>query len=271
MSPIPDFYQKPPIIERVASLYAEIDEEVFAAKSEEWNEMVLAEYPVNESIRHWVMKAKQEEDGLPDLSSVRPLLQIIPRYSKKVAKEGFDWSIRCPRGQFTINMHSDPDQGESRRFQTLRHEFEEWVPRWIDHFEVKSIDRLELNYVNALTRVTLPDFMSDDDVLYLGRVIRPFADIPGEHLQIVAPYSCEVNLLLKDKSTLRISIEDLISTRYGSGLQVNFVSSMSCPSEEIATASRILELLERAHGHIVERFEAVFTSEAKESFKPVES
>jgi hypothetical protein len=265
----PAFYRRPPIIERVASLYTQMDHEVFASRLSSWQEIVKAEYPVGEPIQNWIIRA-DDRDGVPIFDTLHPLLQIIPRYSRKSAKEGFDWSIRCPSGQFTMNMHSDPEEGETRRFDHLRKEFAIWIPLWISHFEVKEANRLTLHYVNALTPRTVPGFFDDQRHLFLSRVISVFADIPGEHDSIIQPYSCEVTLLLKGGhgATLKIKVNDWMSPRYGSGVEVSFIVSMPFFAGEVLSPERALELLDRAHEYIVQRFEVVFTQEARASFSP---
>jgi len=76
------FYEKAPIVERLASLYVEMEEESFASHQLAWEEMVREEFPIDASIKRWMMEA-QEKDGAPDFNTIRPLLQIIPRFSTR--------------------------------------------------------------------------------------------------------------------------------------------------------------------------------------------
>jgi hypothetical protein len=46
-------YLKPPVIERVASIYADIPEEFFESRFEQWRILVEREFPVYEPVKHW--------------------------------------------------------------------------------------------------------------------------------------------------------------------------------------------------------------------------
>lgn len=267
----PTFYRKPPIIERVASVYAEIREEVFEARFDEWQAMVEAEYPVYEPLKEWLLLV-EEKEGIPLLSSSRPELRITPRFSRKASREGYDWSIRCPAGQFTMNMHSTPGAGQDRRYLHLREEFARWLPRWLEHFEVKEPRLLCLHYVNVLNRATVPQFFSDANHLLLNRVISVFTNIPGKHECILPPYQCTANLQLGDRkdSSLRIELSDWGDPDGGPSMKLDLVVQTSLADEPVSWES-FLALLDWEHEHMLARFEAVFTEEARQSFEPVPS
>jgi len=269
MKEAPAFYNHPPVIERVASLYVPMEEELFAMRMNSWEQKVKEAYPITSSFQNWILRAEHNDEGAPLFDTLHPLLQIIPRYSRKSEEDGYDWSIRCPNGQFTMNMHSDPGVEELRRFKHLREEFAIWMPHWIDHFDVKKADRLTLHYFNALTPITVPKFY-EKGRMRLSDIISGFANIPGEQDSIIAPYSSDVNvMLLGDReATLRIKINDLTSSPFGSGVEVSFVVTMPFLPKEVISFPHVLELLDKAHEYIVARFEAVFTTEAKESFQP---
>jgi uncharacterized protein (TIGR04255 family) len=264
----PFFYKNPPVIERVASVYAEIPEEIFEERFDEWRELVEAEYPVYEPLKEWLILV-EEKEGIPMLSTARPELRITHRFSRKSSKEGFDWSIRCPAGQLTMNMHSKLGKGDERRYSHLRSEFEQWLPKWIKHFSVSEFSRVTVHYVNHLTRETVPSFFSDQTHLEVEQLLSVFTTIPGEHESIIPPYQCTANLVLpgRPNATLRIEVGGIISG--APGLKLDLVAQVELKGESV-TPAQLLELIDWTHARIIDRFEAVFTEKAKKSFSPVE-
>ena len=113
-------YERPPVIERVISVYSEVEERRYEEESPSWFSEVQEEYPLAEPLEEWLLNV-EERDGVPLLDSITPEFKMTPRFAKRPKNQGFDWSIRCPRGQFTINMHSVP--GDGRSFSDLRTEW----------------------------------------------------------------------------------------------------------------------------------------------------
>lgn len=269
-SPKPPYYKRPPVVERVATLRVEMTEEDFEAKYDDWREIVQAEFPVDESLKEWLILV-EEKEGIPLLNSARPELRITPRFSLKPSTEHFDWSIRCPVGQFTMNMHSRSGHSSERRYQNLSASYEKWLRLWLSHFHVQKLQSLSLHYVNILNRETVPDFYQGNQFL-LDRVVSVFTKIPGEHEYLVPPYSSKVNVKLRDRedSILRIELETCGKPGDDPAVKLDLVVE-SAIAEGPWSADGILELLDWQHDRILDRFEAVFTPEAKKCFQPAES
>ncbi len=270
----PPFYRRPPVIERVVGVYAEMSDEVFEGRFDEWRAIVEKEYPVYEPLTEWLIQVKdtdhREEGAIPLFDTMQPELRITPRFSRKSSKENFDWSIRCPRGQLTMNMHSRPTQGAERRYDTLRAEFSRWLPRWLAHFSVESMTRVTAHYVNLVNRHTVPAFVTKEGRLLLDQVVAVFSQIPGEHECLIPPYDCKATLLLQgqDGATLRLNVNDWSSKELGAAVRVDFI--VDAPAQNLeASGEKILQLLDWCHERIIERFEVVFTEKAKKTFEPV--
>jgi len=149
-------YEHPPVVERLAPLWAQVDAVQFESRFEDWRELVEREFPVYEPLKEWLLQI-EEKEGIPFINAMKPEVKVTHRFSKKSSKDGFDWSIRCPAGQFTMNMHSDLEKKASpRRYDNLRDGFSAWMPRWVDNFGVDKFDSLRLHYVNLLDRTTIP-------------------------------------------------------------------------------------------------------------------
>jgi hypothetical protein len=272
MSERPRFYEHPPIIERVASVYTEMSDELFESRFDDWSEEVKREFPHDEAVKQWLMPVREKE-GVPIFETMQPELRITPRFSKKKEREGFDWSIRCPCGQFTMNLHSSREEGITRRYGTLRNSVAEWLPRWMQHFEVSSATKISLTYVNALTTATLPEFFDKEERLALDQVLTVFAGIPGNHTAVVPPFHCEVNVKLADLEDAKLGIEltNWSNPRHGRGLRLDFDVDILPPEKRPLGSTDILSLLDWAYERIIDRFEVVFTEQAKASFGPVTS
>jgi len=264
----PQFYHSPPVVERVASVYAEVAEELFEDRFDDWRAFVEADYPLYEPLKEWLILV-EEKDEIPLLDTARPELRITQRFSKKPSREGFDWSIRCPAGQLTMNMHSKTCEGQIRRYHHLREEYEKWLPKWMEHFGAKELKKVNLHYVNILNRETVPGFFSPDGGLLLNKLLTMFSTVPGEHECIVQPYGCQVAVKLRDReeSTFLIEVASMPGHGHDVAVKVDFVVQTPLSATECDPRS-VLALLDWEHEHIVKRFEVVFTPEARASFKP---
>lgn len=264
----PVFYKSPPVVERVATVYADVQEELFESRFDEWRSLVEAEYPVYEPLKEWLLHV-EEKEGIPLLKTAQPELRITPRFSRKPSQDGFDWSIRCPRGQFTMNMHSEVGKGQERRHANLRTEYARWLPVWIKIFEVKKAARLVVIYVNKLNHESVPSFYTTAGHLQLDQLLTNFSSIPGRQEFIVPPYRCTANVKLhgEPKTVMGIEVQDVVNA-HGAAIQVNFSCAIDILNEPVSEDS-FLTLMDKAHEHIIDRFEAVFTEKAKNSFDPV--
>jgi hypothetical protein len=267
-------YKRPPVVERVATIYAEIPEEIFESRFEAWRNQVEAQYPIYEPLKQWDLMYAQKgdpTDPIPVLTSTTPQLRITPRFSRRLSKEGFDWSIRCPRDQFTMNVHPDPEDGSGRRYTQLRYEYLNWAEKWMKHFDVKSIGLIQLNYVNVLNKTTVPSFFSPDGQSFsLPQLINIFTNLsrPGEVM--MPPFACQatVGFTNKKNATLSVQVQDATTSPLDVGVLVGFIATMQ-PEEPEPSIQKIAELLDWAHERILERFDMVFSDRAKESFEPV--
>lgn len=258
-------YERPPVVERVCTIRASVSDEVFHENLESWKAEVVKQFPCDSSITQWMLNM-EERDGLPLLDTIRPELEITPRFSLVPESDGWDQSLRFPKGQLTINLHSAP--GDGRGFEALRALYFEWIPRWISHFKVSRAESVSLLYINELSKRTIPEFVADDGGLMVDKVLRVFTSIPGEHEQLLPPFDCKVTLLLKEPEGARMRIQ-LIDAPPINGprmiLKVIVVAPLP-PSQTNQWAS----IIEECHKRIIERFEVLFTEESKASFLPVE-
>ena len=202
------------------------------------------------------------------LDDIQPELKITPRFAKKSAKEGWDWSIRCPAGQFTMNMHSPP--GSQRSYAHLAEEFQKWFPRWQQHFGVTRVQKCEMVYLNELSAATLPAFTTKEGALEIAKVLTVFTHIPGEHEHLVPPFDCRATVLLREPAgaTLSIQLSDWNTEAGKPKLLLQLRVSQEWGHDSPAM-EKVAEWLDVCHRRIIERFEVLFTPEARQSFEPI--
>ena len=145
---------------------------------------MLSEFPVYEPITEWKLHLEQS-GGQTVVDPTKGQLIIIPRCSKKKQSEGFDWSIRTPQEAFIMNMHSDTE--DLRVYEDLRGALENWLPRWVTHFEVRRFARLQMGYVNIITAEKMPLFSPRAGYIDIDRILKVFVNIPGVHKSLVPP------------------------------------------------------------------------------------
>jgi len=259
-------YERPPIFQRIATVFADVNQDVHEAQFEEWRLQVETEFPHYEPLEEWLLNV-HEKEGIPLWDTMQPELKITPRFSKKPKSENFDWSLRCPPGKLQINMHSNPDN--PRRYRELESSFSEWLPRWLGRFEVKNFKKVSLRYINRLNALTIPNFTVPPDQLLLDQVLNVFVRIPGEHESLIPPYDCRATLLLGGKkgATFEIRVYSDPDATTQPSVRVDFVVTVMVSPEE-SSAAGILKLMEWCHERILDRFELVFTEAARESFVP---
>lgn len=239
-------------------------DEAFVSNFPAWQSQLEKQFPIYEPVTEWRINA-DIKDSTVSFDPRKASLNIIPRFSKKTGKAGFDWSIRSPKGCLTMNMHSGLNL--TRSYQELRLEFEPWLQSWIDNFKVDEFQRVNLHYVNFLNRVAMPDFATNDGRLDIDKIITVFVHLPGQYQEIVPPLDCKLNLKLRSDPYATLLIHLLSQSGPGlpsPTLRLDFVVDALTPSG--TTKSELLDLLDWCHDRIIEQFQVVFTQEAIKSF-----
>lgn len=258
-------YRNPPVVERVVVVNADMSEEQFASGMESWESIVKQEYPNEEPIIKWSLNM-EERDGVPLFETMQPELQITPRHARKPKLEGFDWSIRSPRGRFVMNMHSE--HGTRRRYVHLRNECARWLPHWFEHFRITTPTEVSLLYVNHLRLDLTPGLYEPGGALLLEDTLTIFSAVPGVHEAIIPPLDCRMNVRLigPPVAQMQIRLRDLKSRSQAPALGLYLQTVAKVPAD--ARPDGILELLDWSHERILERFDVLFTEDAKKSFDP---
>ena len=163
-----------------------------------------------------------------------------------------------------MNMHSN--HKDNRTYADLRGRFPSWLEKWIEHFQVHDFTELTVHYVNRLDHTTLSSF-AREGLLEIDKVLRIFFNISGENEVFTPPMDCQVTIKLKGdtEGSLLIHATDQSSDSFAA-LTLNLVATTTLRKGQ--GTEEILRLMDWCHERIVERFEMIFTDEAKLSFEP---
>jgi hypothetical protein len=162
-----------------------------------------------------------------------------------------------------LSAFHDPTQS----YEHLREAFLRLYPSWKEEFGITKVKKLQLVYLNVLNQATLPEF-HDGNSLFLDRVLTVFSTIPGEHECLMPPCDCRVTVRLSEpeNAALEIHLKDSPSER---GMRLRLNVGVKLPSAD-ASLETVASLLDLCHKRIVERFELLFTAEARNSFKSLD-
>src|SRR5688572_16013152 len=109
-------YKNPPIIERVASVTADITEENFYSKFASWKEALQPEFPDYDPVKRWKLNFSMKGD-VPVLEDSGPRIEVTHRFWKHNQKGKKFMSMRVLPNQFTLNLH--PERDKPHNFEEL--------------------------------------------------------------------------------------------------------------------------------------------------------
>lgn len=175
--------------------------------------------------------------------------------------------MRCPPDRLTLNLHAET--GNPHDFEELYEAVKNWLPRWADHFGVTKFPSVQLDYVNLLGPATTPTFVDKNGGIRINRLLEVFGKIPGPHKTIIAPYDCKVGLLIEpNRCVANIHVQGVRSKEGTLHVRVDLQVLAKQP-DPLAGIDQALSELHYIHEILLSQFLAIFTEEAKQSFKPL--
>jgi hypothetical protein len=262
-------YKRPPIVERVLTVIADIPLENYFARFEDWKNLIHDKFPEHDLITNWQLNVETREDGTPLLTDVQPELTITHRFWRRSPKGGKFLSMRLLPNQLTMNLH--PVGKDDHRFEELFAEFSYWLPLWLSHFGGKECAMVSLNYINLISHQTTPQFSAPEGGINIGHALRVFAGLPGKHMGIIPPYDCQIGLMIDPKrpATFALRVAAVgIGKENSLAIRVDFNAAVMKP-KPCLSPNQALSEAEFLHTVILGQFESIFTEEAKKSFEPV--
>jgi len=256
-------YARAPIVERIATFHAQIEEERFLLGFEEWQWAVREDYPHHEPHKEWLIAVK-EKNGVPLFDTLQPELRLTHLFSRKSADGRREFGMRCPMDAIAFHLFTSP--GVSKGYGDLHSEVVKWLPRWMDHFQVEKLTNLELHYSNRITPETVGPFIRDGRI-ELASILTAFLALPGTHECLIPPYDCTATVLLREEPqmVLTLRIHGDTEVRPQPAVLVDFTVAFPETKGGLDTGNALL-LLSNAHDAIQDRFELVFTDQVKNFF-----
>jgi hypothetical protein len=264
-------YKKPPIIERVLSVTADIPLENYFARLEDWKARIHDRFPEHDPITDWNLKIEAREDGTPLLTDVQPELTITHRFWHRNSKGKRFLSMRLAPNQLTMNLH--PEETDTHHFEELHAEFSNWLPLWLSHFGGNACDTVALNYINLISHQTTPQFINHDGGIQIGRILRVFAGLPNPLMGIIPPYDCQMGLMIDPKRPATFAMRVMavaMGKQQSLAIRVDF-NAVVAKSKPCLNPIQALSEAEFLHNVIIGQFESVFTDIAKTSFEPIKA
>ncbi|HXT41689.1 MAG TPA: TIGR04255 family protein [Candidatus Angelobacter sp.] len=261
-------YKRPPIVERAFSVGVQIDEELFHRRIEEWKDLLQKSFPEMETITEWQIKVTQK-DGMPSFDQNHQRMSLKHRFWKG-GQSNRDKGIQVWRDRVAFNLVGGP--ANPRHYEELEEFSHDWLPRWADHFEVKTLRGITLEYVNFISFQTVPKFASENKI-DLKNILNFFSNLPGPGKTLIPPYNFEINLGITETPPMRFSAHlQNIESQPGStlALRLDFKATTEGLGRKISL-DEVKNELRLAHDLILQEFEAYFTVQARDSFGPYDS
>ena len=256
-------YSKPPLTERVISLGFSMDEEHFQTKLDTWTGVMRQAFPESEIHTQWEIQVGQK-NGMP----------FIPKDKQKITTKYQFWQrkgsqkdrcIQVWRDRISFNLISPI--GDSRSYNDLQALYAEWCPKWASHFAVRAVRGVNLEYVNILSKETVPAFCQGNRI-NIGELLTAFS-APGPLKNLIPPFKFQFNF---DASTSDFPMQVHVSLTNQKtddiALRLLFRAATEQPNREVPLDA-ITQEMDTAHSIILAEFDAFFTDKAKNSFKPI--
>jgi hypothetical protein len=262
-------YKKPPIVQRSFGIYSAIPSEIFHARFESLRREIEKAFPDYDPLTEWRLNV-QVKEGVPLFDTMRPEMVITHRFWRRNERNERVWSVRFLPDRFVMNLHRET--GNVHDFGDLFKEASNWLQKWINHFEVKTYEKITLQYVNRIGADTTPQFVdSEKGSIGIGKALELFGRIPGKQVSLTPPYDCQVGLSIDPEKRCSGSYRVVGIEKGGKpAIRVDIVVWITKDEKRDLALPGVLEEMHFCHNVLIEHFEALFTAEAKKSFEPVD-
>jgi len=251
-------------VERILGIYADIDPIAFEEKLPEWQMIVRDSYPISRPISEWTIDIK-EVNGIPVLQETVPKAEIIYLLWKRHPQKKQVNGMRLRPSRLVFHLCRDDDKVHD--FEEVYDEMEAWSGKWMQHFEVKALKGITLEYINRLNAKTTPQFMLPDGRLQIARAFLMFANIPGRYKSLTSPYECKMRLAIDEKKPCFFDVRVTAQEGPYTDVRIDFVVNTTAVGKAINLDEALAEI-RWGHDIMLEEFGCFFTDEAKASFNP---
>lgn len=273
---------RPPVIERVACFFADLPDDAFARNINHW----IAECA--EDFRDHVARPNISlEFASPQADDNRPIGLQPPSVKVQikhwcVSDLGGNGKDAClvqpdgPRQKGCLSLSVVRGGDSVRSFHELHKLAQKWVPRWGKVFQVESLKRVRLHYVNLIRSDNTPELASKGEGVHVSKALTVFRHLPIPYKRVIDPLNWQVRLEIESElnceAEIRIQGVDAVAAKGGGklvtseGVQVDFLLDSSPVSGSSIPCDDGLQHLPLLHHHATDVYRRVFTEEAMRSF-----
>ena len=264
-------YKKAPVVERVIGAFCAPDPDLLTTRMEDWTLRIKALYPEVETVTNVTIQI-DDKDGVPQLGAIKPTIQLWHLHWR-LNKAGEKCAcIQTRPDGFFVNIRRDSDGIHT--FGEIFGEFQHWLPQWQETFSVSHFHGCQLHYVNELSEVVTPQFVSEDKSLLIGNAIRVFSSFvaPGPFGTLVLPYECQATLQLEGLpgATMHLHTKANKNEEGKPPVIIVEIRVQSRSSDQRIGLPNLIDQCKVYHDALLGGFRSVFTEEALKSFDPVE-
>lgn len=259
-------YRRPPVVERVLSYGVAIPEELFERRLDAWKSQVNQSLPELETVTDWEINLTQK-DGMPIFDTTTQRVTLRHRFWKGDAQHR-DKGIQVWRDRVAFNLLRNSE--DPRHFEELEAFAKEWLPRWAEIFEVKTVRGVTLEYVNLISPQTVPRFVDSSKTgIRLGEILPLCGSVPLQGV-LVPPFRFEHNVLVTPELPLRLCTKlDGLPPQGNQPIHLRLLFTASTETHQrTASFSEVAGEVSATHALILEAFEKYFSDAAKLSFEP---
>ncbi len=238
-------------------------EEKFRVRADEWQTILKQEFPHAQAITEWVL-AVTEKDGMPVLDPDRQTMTLRHTFWRMTGQKK-DHGMQIWPDKISFNLLGGV--GNPRDFSELEQLRQKWLPRWVSHFEISKCNGVTLEYINLLSKDTLPAFMNGN-ILNVGNALRLFDNIPSRLGPLIPPFDFQINSETETNPRSRFRVHCVsVPSPSTPVMHLRFNASTynpkrSVPIDDVANETAAM------HDLILQQFDAYFTEKAKQSFEP---
>jgi len=240
--------------------------ELFEEKVAGWTEKLLKDYPIKASFPEWEITIEEKTDSrIPVVTSVSPRMRLVHRHWKgnHQGRKIFGYDVRPDRLVFRVTH----EEGVLHDFSEIQAEMTRWGPLWMDHFNIPHLDGTTVEYVNEISQIRTPQFVtSDKTVLELTKALKIFSAVTGKHIRMCPPLDCHLSLMYNEQVPRTCGIRIFAVPQKSLKIQVQLNIGTKLPNKKL-TLKQALDEIGDSHTVAIEQFQNLFTAEALASFE----
>ncbi len=249
-----------PVFERVIGVSCDLNLDEWEEKDASWRSLAKQEFSREETITNWNFTVDQKKDSPPE-----SIAEVETKFRLWKDRSGVPvWCMQSRKDGFYINLHREA--GNLHDYEELLEMFNQWVGRWVEHFNPKSIKKVALHYVNILNEETVPGFFNAEGALEIERI----ATLSGYNATFpyqTSPYNIDISYAISGSdfhSILRHNLSIQETKSISARMDLSCLTGLNQMNLKV---DQITDAMTCSHNILQQAFDEFFTKEAQRAFK----